>query len=349
MKGFLRSLVRPKVVIPAVLSAGVIVALFSFADLRKVLAVMAGFQHLYLLFFFLLMIAYEVVRGAQWHYLLGRLGLRVPLRAQIFAFATAEVTKTLPVGNYFQNYVLKRAEGADFGRTSAATTLIIVGEVAVSLVGVVALGLGTWTTAIRIAVPAGVALFAVVIWLVRHLHHPDRRPAWVARHKALRNLVAEYDQFRAGAKDILHPRAMLVLLGYTTAYLLLAGTGLYVVVRGLGISGATYGEALSVYFFSLAFALILPLPMDIGAIEVSGLGAFIAVGVERNAALGAMFVNRILSILSALVIALIIVAALHGELRAVLQDRPRPDRAQRSRPEGDPAREAPTPDAAPAS
>src|SRR6185312_7661556 len=110
MKKALLSLKKPKVFIPLVLGVALIVALISFSDIHKVLRLMAGFQRLYLLYYLLLMIAYEVVRGIQWHYSLTRLDVRAPLSAQIVAFALSEVTKVLPIGNYFQNYVLQQAE-----------------------------------------------------------------------------------------------------------------------------------------------------------------------------------------------------------------------------------------------
>src|SRR5437660_2085895 len=119
----MKKLLRPKVVIPVILSVAVLGALLFFGDIRKVLRLMEGFQRIYLIWFLILMVAYEVVRGWQWHYLLQSMGIRVPLRAQIFAFAAGEVTKSVPIGNYFQNYILQQAEGTDFGLSSAATTL----------------------------------------------------------------------------------------------------------------------------------------------------------------------------------------------------------------------------------
>jgi hypothetical protein len=57
------------------------------------------------------------------------------------------MTTSLPIGNSFQNYILnyilQRSRGADFGRTSAASTLVIITAVVVSLIGCVMLGVGT--------------------------------------------------------------------------------------------------------------------------------------------------------------------------------------------------------------
>jgi len=75
-------------------------------DVKRIGALIVGFDRADLLYFFLLMVAYEAVHGLQWHLLLRALGLRAPLRTQIFTFLSGEIAKTLPIGNYFQNYLL---------------------------------------------------------------------------------------------------------------------------------------------------------------------------------------------------------------------------------------------------
>ena len=317
MKPFLKKLLRPSVVIPVLFTAGIVAALLALTDIRQVIALMASFQRLYLLYFLLLMVAYEVVRAVQWAYLLHAQRSKTPLRTQIFAFSVSEVTKALPIGNYVQNYLLQEAEGEDFGRTSAVTTLIIFIEVGVSLLGVVILGDGSWTTWLRIVIPIGALLFAGIAWLLLHLHSRHDAPAWVTRHKSLRTALEEFHRFRDGARDILHPRTLAVASALGALYLTIAAFALYIVTLGLSIPVPVTG-ALSAYYFSLAIGLIFPLPVDIGILEISMLGAFVALGVSRNAALGASLVNRILSILASLIIALVAVAFLWPELRKAL-------------------------------
>ncbi|MEO7002589.1 MAG: lysylphosphatidylglycerol synthase transmembrane domain-containing protein [Ktedonobacterales bacterium] len=318
MKPFLKKLLRPSVVIPLLFTVGIVAALLTLTDIRKVVALMASFQRLYLLYFLLLMIAYEVVRAVQWAYLLRAQRSKTPLRAQIFAFAVSEVTKALPIGNYVQNYLLQEADGEDFGRTSAITTLIIFIEVGVSLLAVVILGDGAWTLWLRIGIPIGVLLFVGIALLIVHLHSRHDPPTWMTRHKSLRTVLEEFRRFREGARDILHLRTMVVAVALGALYLTIAALALYIVTLGLNIPVLLTGT-LSVYFLSLAVGLIFPLPVDIGILELSMLGAFVALGVSRNAALGASLVNRVLSIASSLVIALVVVAILYPELRKALR------------------------------
>jgi len=75
--------------------------------------------------------------------------------------------------------------------------------------------------------------------------------------------------------------------------------------------------------FSLAFSLIVPIPVDIGVLEVSGVGAFLAIGIQggKSAAVGAVLINRVLSIIASLAIAALVMLIFHGEFRAVLRGR----------------------------
>ena len=318
----MKKLLNPKVLIPAVLGIAIIAGLLGFGDIHKVVRLMLSFPHIYLLWYLLLMVAYEAVRCAQWHFLLSTLSVRVPLRAQIFAFLTGEVAKTVPIGNYFQNYLIQRSNDADFGLTSAATTFVVLIETGVSLIGVVILGVGSWSGWLRPVIIIGVAVTALIVWLFSSLHKSGRAPQWMQRRKAWSKVLDELRNFAEGSRRILHPKVILIASVLGAVYLIIAGAALYLIARGLGIHISLFG-ALSVYFFSLAFSLIFPLPVDIGVLEVSGVGAFLALGVDKPPAVGAMLINRVLSFGSSLAIALIGGLILHEEFRQAMRDRPR--------------------------
>ncbi|HWE60298.1 MAG TPA: lysylphosphatidylglycerol synthase transmembrane domain-containing protein [Chloroflexota bacterium] len=320
----MKKILQPKIIIPAILSIGLLASLFAVADVKTVLRIMESFQHVYLLYFLVAMVAYEIVRGMQWHYLLESMNIHVPVRTQIFSFAMGEITKSLPIGNYFQNYVLQQSKGTDFGRSSAATTLIVLNEVAVCLIGVVILGLGTWTVWLRPLIIFGVLALALAVWTFHKLHHQQRTPEWMTKHEAWRKALDELRQFRAGVADLLHPRILIIQFFLGAVYVVIAGSSMYLIARGLGVDKLSYSAVLSVYFFSLAFGLIFPLPVDVGVTELSGVGAFLAVGLDKNDAVSIMLINRVLSIGAALAIALIVMAVLHDELRAALRSRADP-------------------------
>jgi uncharacterized membrane protein YbhN (UPF0104 family) len=310
-----------RVLILAFLGASLLAVLLAFGDVKKVVGLMERFQHLDLPYILLVLVAYEAVQGLQWHMLLKALGIRVPLRAQAFAFLVGQPTRVLPVGNFFENYLLLRAEGTDFGLSSAATLSSVLIEVTVALTGLVILGLDDWAW-LRPLIIVGVAIFVPGAWAVHKVHRARDLPAWLTRHKTVRVALVELRQFRRGAAALLHPRVLGRAGVLGTIYLLLASSALYVVVRGLGIDNVTWSQVVAVYLFSLAFGLIFPLPVDVGVAEISGVGAFLAIGVDKSAAVGAMLVMRAVSIGVGLVVALIAILVLNDEFRAALRERP---------------------------
>jgi uncharacterized protein (TIRG00374 family) len=318
LKKMLKKLLDPKVIIFAVFGIALIGALLAFGDIRQVLALMASFPHIALLWFFLLMIAYEAVRCLQWVYLLEALDMRVPLDMQIFAYLSSESAKTIPIGNYFENYILERAEGTDFGRSSAATTISVLIEVAVSLAGVVVIGLGSWTGWLRPVILIGLLAFGLLAWVISKRHRSHSLPGWVVGHPLARKAYEEWRRFEQGAADLLRPRTLAIATALGTVYLILAGSSLFVITSALGLP-VTYWDALAVFFFSLAFSLIFPLPVDIGVLEVSAVGAWLAVGLGRTDAVAVTLLYRVLSLAASLLISIVGIAIMHEDLRQVLR------------------------------
>jgi uncharacterized membrane protein YbhN (UPF0104 family) len=269
----------------------------------------------------ILMVVYEVVRGVQWTYLLQSMGIRAPLRAQIFAFALGEVTKSVPIGNYFQNYVLQQARGTDFARSSAATSLVVLIEVFASLMGVAIIGLGSWSGWLRPVILIGLPVFGFGAWAVQAWQAHPQAPRWVKEHKLLRKAMAEIKRYREGLAALFHPRIIGIAALLGAAYVIVAASALYLVVRGLGIGSVSLWQVWAVYFFSLGFSLIVPLPMDIGPAELSAVGAFLAVGLSKGEAVGAMLINRALGLGTAAALAIVAMIVLHDQLRSALQTR----------------------------
>lgn len=326
----MKRFVRPQVLTPFVLGVGLIAALLALGDIHKVAYAILNFPRAYLVYFFVLMLAYDTVRGLQWHFLLRGLSVRVPLRAQIFAFIMGEAMKSMPIGHYVQSYLLARSRDQNLGRLSAAASLVIWIEATVALLGVVVLGLGGWTDWLRPLIMAGLLAVALALWLLTHVRGTLPVPGWLRKRPLWRRFEAELRQFLEGTKDLLRPRVLAVVVPLGTLYLLLGGAGLHVIVLGLsqiqphsGLENMSFFNTLAVYFFSLAVGLLFPVPVDFGVMEASGTGGFLAYGVQEFAAVSAMLLNRVLSLASSLIIALIGVIFLHDELRRALQERPR--------------------------
>lgn len=314
----MKKLLRSNVLAPLILLMALAVALLSFGDPKKLLALIAGFHREDLLYFFLLMIVYEAVRGLQWLVMLRALGVKARLRTQTFAFIGGEVTKSLPIGNYFQNYLLQQSDGTAFGRSSAATTLIIWIEVAVSLVALLFLGPASWPW-LRPTIIGGVVVFALTAWGIYRWFHSTSAPDWMARQHALSGLMTGIANFREGAAVLMRPRLLLVEALLGAVYLVIGGAGLYVITRGLDITTVTFTQALAIYFVGLAVGLIIPIPVDLGLTEIGGIGTMLSLGVARSSAVGVVLLNRVLSIVAALLIAVIAFFFLREEFKNVLR------------------------------
>lgn len=359
MKRALRAISRPRVFLPVGIGVALLVALFLVAGPREAQRLITHFHPAALIGFFLLMAGYEVVRCAQWAYLLARLGLPIPPRAQIFAYAIGEVSKNVPVGNFVPDYILTREQGADFGRASSSSLLISVLEVAVALTGIVIIGVDGWTW-IRPLILIGTFVFVLLVWAftrwrhhphVAHLHltaalasddppasdtsstgapapgaadQPVNAPRWALRALRwgwVRAALRELQQFTEGEQTLLHPNVIAVSALACAVYMILSGLALYAVVRGLGLSGITWTEALSASFFSLAVSTIIPIPTDLGSSEASGAGALAAMGLSAAGAVSALLLYRFLNLVEQVLVALLAIVFLPEEFRALWMSR----------------------------
>jgi uncharacterized protein (TIRG00374 family) len=246
-----------------------------------------------------------------------------------FAFLIGESTKILPIGNYVENYILLREEGTDFGLSSAATLMSVLIEVAVTLTTVVVLGIHGWDW-LRPLVIIGLSVFLCGLWLISRFHPHVRRalPGWVKRHQTVQALLREVRQFREGSLELLHLRVLAPAAVLSLGYLLLGGTTLYFILRGLVVDDEAWHTVLAVYVFSVAISLISPLPVDIGVSEASGVGAFLAVGVGKTVAVSAMLILRAVTTGVSLAIALLTILLMFDTFRAVLRSRPHDTRGE---------------------
>ena len=246
-----------------------------------------------------------------------------PRRVQVFTYLAGEPTRVLPIGNFVENYLLLRAAGTAIGLSSVATLTSVLIEVGAALLGLVLLGLGPWGW-LRPLIVLGLAAFALAVWMGTRLYGTRRLPDWVTRQRALHAALAEARQFRHGAAALRQPRVLLgaALLG--GLYVGLGGAVLYLVAHSLGITSLSWTQVLAVYCFSLASALILPLPVDVGVTETGGVAAFMVLGADESAAVGAMLLMRAITLGVSLLIGLVTLAALPDVTRSILRSGPRP-------------------------
>src|SRR5918912_871458 len=314
---------RPAVVGPLLLSATLLAGVLTVGNVAPIGRPVRHVPLTPLVAIVLVLVGYEAARAAQWLVLLHGLCIRAPRRVQVFTYLVGEPTRVLPIGNFVENYLLLRAAGTSFGLSSVATMTSVLLEVGAALLGLVLLGLGPWGW-LRPLIVLGLATFVLGVWAGAHLRPTRRLPGWVTQQHTLRAALAEARQFQHGAMALRQPRVLLSAALLGALYVGLSGTVLYLVARGLGVASLSWPEVLAVYCFSLASALILPLPVDVGVTETGGAAAFVVLGVDPSAAVGAMLLLRAITFGVALVIALLTLAVLPDVTRTLLRGGPRP-------------------------
>jgi hypothetical protein len=300
-------------VLLTLLTVAVLAALIWYGDAPKVAALVGRFQPDYVLWFLLLTLAFEAVRWTLWHFLNECLAIRVPLRTQLFALAAGETAKFLPTGVYLQNFILQRSTGTDFGRSSAATTAMILAEIVVALLGVATLGIGAWTGWLRLAIVIGAIIAVLLVKLDLRVPRRERNQRLVTHQRIIDRVLEELRRFRAGAAALLRPDIMGITLLLTALYEIIGGACLYLVVRGLGIDGVSFWQAVAVNCFGLAFYVIL------GSLEAAEVGAFVGIGVSKTAAVSAILVNRALNVIATLILSAIVMGILRKEWRTLIR------------------------------
>lgn len=255
----------------------------------------------------LLTVPYLLARVLVWNSLLVQLGIKVSRRQLIVAFASGEITKSLPAGVYVQNYLLERMRHLSLRetiRSTTATTAMLGLESLLSVVVVLLIGL-TGVPWIRIVVLAAVAawvgiltmLWALVNYRVEHMG--PRVAPW------RRTLIRATEQFFAAADELLHPRTLLNVAP-TALYMLLYAVELNVILSAAGVH-VGFVHVMSMYAVMVLAVIMVPIPTEIGITELTGLGALMAEGVSRPTAALVVLGLRLLGTGATVVIALIAV------------------------------------------
>lgn len=292
----------------------------SLGDIRKVGSAIVGFSLGNAALFLLLTIIYEVVRGVQWLYFLKGMKVKVGLRRSIFAFVGGEATKSLPAGNYFENYLLEREGGVSVAYTASGTTITVLLEVVVCVVYLAIVGIRGWGWLRPVLIFGTLAVLLLVVVIGRlefHAHPPD----WLAKRTFFQWMSEQWKTFVQGAETFVTPTSLAIGVTLAAIYLAAAGTQYYIVIRALGNNHLSLWDGISAYLFGLGVGLILPVPTDIGVQEITGVGALSALGMATTNAVSVTIVYRIFNLVSSIVIAAVTFVILHREFRDAFSSR----------------------------
>lgn len=283
---------HPALVVPILLAGALLAVAFKLGDLGRVLGRVQAIPLWVMVFALAMGAIYLVLKGWQLRLLLANLGLDLGWRRLALAFAVGELAVTLPFGIFAQNWVLTRTGVARFGRSSAATVVMLLTETVVVLVLLAVAGIPRWPQVRPVAAVFLAGVVALVIGVLLFEHVADRLARRVRQpllHRALREV---FEMIR-GLHRLSDPRLLAVNLLLAAAYLGALAFAFLAVGRSVGVR-VDYLSAATIYAFSLAVVLLCGgLVTQIGTVEVLGMGAAQAWGIGFTDGLALMLGFRL--------------------------------------------------------
>lgn len=312
IKQIWRLISRPKVVVPILLAAALLGVAVTLSNLSRVFTRIAHIPVLSLGLTLLLAATYLICKGLQFRGFLKDLNLSIPWRSMLFAYLIGEVTVTLPLGIYAQNYLLQRLNGSRVSRTAAATTLMLMFEAGIFFLILALLGTHGWPWLRLIALGCllGLMAFIAIVTRWKRLHHGAVRLMSYVKLPA--KPVMEFLQ----SLGLLADSRIFWRRGYLTVlYVIALITAFHTIAHGVGVSRLGMLPAASIYAFSLSIALIFGgITSQVGVVEISGMEAARMYGFSYSEGLAMLFGFRLVWTACIWLICMPIVFWLRGEL-----------------------------------
>lgn len=310
----LRTLLKPQVILPVLLAAALLAFAFTLGDLGKVVA---RLRHLPLHVIAIALGAaalYLLCKAAQLRLMLRRIDVHIPPGPFWLAFAVGELTVTLPLGLFSQNWVMSASRRVHIGRSSAATVMMLMVELAavflfLAVVGIPGQGDVRWiATALLAAFVATVAVALLFEDKARGLPQRLQR-SWS------RQIARSAAEMLDGVRKLCTPSTISTSLVLAAIYLGALGLAFWQVGRGMHVEHLGYLDATTIYMFALAIILIgVGLISQIGTVDLLGMVVARAWGIGYTDGLALMLGFRIVWTGAIWLLCLPVVGALWREI-----------------------------------
>jgi hypothetical protein len=317
---WLKPLLRPRFVFPAIATAALLLFAFSVAGLSDVMTSIHRLTPAAIARSLGLAAAYLLIKGATWRFLLTRLGIRIHWRRLALAFLIGESCIPIPSGIYIENYVLRRIGAAGFATSAAATTVMLALEAMVVFATLVIFPVPTLVWLRPIILGTGFAIAA--LWAVlTHIRLRRDRQQNSIRHSAISVLRQAAGDLFDGLRALARPGILLACGAAAAIYLLIVVLSFLNIARGVGAVELTLLQALTIYFFSLAAMFLFSgMVSQFGVVEVVGMTAAEAWGYSPSVGLAMLLGFRLVWMLSIWLIAIVAAIALHRDFRRSAAD-----------------------------
>jgi len=316
VKDKLKYIFNPRVIIPTLLSAALLAFVLTFANSGEVGdEIKQAVADAWLPSFFLAVL-YLGAKLIQWRIYLGRLGLKPGWQELLVPYAGGEMGNTLPMGVYLENYLLKGSAGSAVGRSAAATTWMLITEIAICLLALIAFGVPGWLWVRPLAAFLMVGMLAVGFLLFRTRLVNAELERWRPSQKGLQAVRSGIKDFVEGSHQLFSWHTFVYGLPLTAVYLGAQATILYVVGNVLIAPTQPWAwtDAAVAFAFSLVIVLLVPVLPHLGSVEVSGLGVLLKFGISKNLAVGSFLALRLLSTGTIILVCGLVLLALHREV-----------------------------------
>jgi Lysylphosphatidylglycerol synthase TM region len=275
-----------------------------------------------------LAVPYFALRALTWQLLLVQVGVRSPARQTVAAFCAGEISKSLPLGVYLETYVLARIrhlrEREVVGAAVATTGLdVMVGTVTFLVAMAIGLPNNPWFRWLLVAIAgAWIVIYGVVYLLVRWWQrHPGNAESRLGR--AVIRILGEAVR---GATRLIRP-AVVAPLGTTVAYLAIYVAVAWLVLDALGFGSLGIGAAVTMVVITSLANVMLPIPIELGITEITGVGILGAFGVDARDAAIVMLSYRVVTTGALTIVILVVLVAVRSAFTTQPDQAPRIARA----------------------
>lgn len=289
----MRALLRPQVLLPVLLAVALLVFAFSLGDVGKVMHRVGSLPLRTLTLALAAAACYLACKALQLKLMLTQIDVHIPARPFWLAFAVGELTVTLPLGLFSQNWVLSASRRIHIGRSSAATVMMLLAEIAVTFLFLAVVGIPGWPDvhwiAIAVLVVFALLLSGAVLFGERAHPHLAKLPREWMRSGASTGL-----EMLRGLRKLSTPAMLVISIVLAAVYLGALTVAFWIVGRGMDAHHLGYLTAATIYMFSLAIILIgAGLFSQIGTVELLGMLAARAWGIDYTDGLALMLGFRI--------------------------------------------------------
>lgn len=309
-----RSLLKPQVILPVLLAIALLVFAFSLGNVHKVITRVGTLPWHALWIALAAAACYLACKAAQLKLMLTRIDVRIPARPFWLAFAVGELTVTLPLGMFSQNWVMSASHRIHIGRSSAATVMMVLAELAVVFLFLAVVGIPGWPEvrllAVLLLVVVGLLLLGLLLF-----EHKARGLVGRLRREWLRKGAESALEMLGGLRKLSTPLMLAVSIVLAAVYLGALTIAFWSVGRGMQVQHLDYLTAATIYMFSLAIILVgAGLLSQIGTVELLGMLAARAWGIGYTDGLALMLGFRIVWTASIWLLCLPIVGAMWREI-----------------------------------